>query len=124
MFYDNRFAFNDYFLLKFAIYIDDLVPDDCPATPLSSYIPAFTFTYSQFDFYSCLLCCNYYTFLSRSFTHYFTNFLNSLTLTYDLMHNPNFLITYPHVGPLINKVKKAQPAIKNKLIILVFTGTA
>lgn len=52
------------------------------------------------------------------------NFLKSLTLISDLTHKPNFFITHPQVGPLMSKVKNAQPAIKNKLMIRVLTGTA
>lgn len=50
--------------------------------------------------------------------------MKSFTFIYDLTQRPIFFITYPHVGPLIRSVKNAQPAIKNKLIIRHFTGTA
>lgn len=50
--------------------------------------------------------------------------MKSLTLISDLTQRPSFFITYPHVGPLIKRVRNAHPAIKNKLIILHFIGTA
>ncbi len=53
-----------------------------------------------------------------------TNFLKSFTFISDFTQRPIFLMKAPHVGPLISKVKKAQPAIKNRLMILVFIGTA
>lgn len=52
------------------------------------------------------------------------NFLNNLTFISDFAHTPNFLITHPHVGALINKVKNEQPAILKSEIIRVLTGTA
>jgi hypothetical protein len=52
------------------------------------------------------------------------NFLKSFTFIYDFLHNPIFVITYPQVGPFISSVRKAQPAIRNKLMIRVFIRTA
>lgn len=103
--------------------IDCLALASWPTISLSCSIPEFTLTSYQLDLLICSLCWSSSTFLYKSLTHSFTNFLKSFTFTYDFLHNPIFMIKIPHVGPLINKVKKAQPAIKNKHMIFVFNLT-
>lgn len=50
--------------------------------------------------------------------------MNNFTFISDFAHTPSFFIIQPHVGALISKVRKEQPAMLNRHIIRVFTGTA
>ena len=118
-----RLDWISYFFML-GISIDARVFESCPTISFNCSIPDFRFTSSQFDLLSCLLVCKHSTFLYKSLTHSFMNFLKSFTFIYDFLHNPIFFITYPQVGPFISSVRKAQPAIRNKLMIRVFNRTA